>query len=450
MLTSYAAPCDVRGCTHATLSGSACVYPSPRGVGNPLNPTRDRDWGLQLFPMNEEFPSVTALAERREDDQTGLSRGSKSRNKVSVGEPAEGSLTGCTGPVPWAPSSGRSCGRDCAADDSERAEAGALLCWGASPRRTPAGGSVGLRGLGVEEPLWRRVSTRPWMESRRHPPPPPTPNPPPLPYTLLGYPARTVSVSTRPRAPPSRPPRTDRPLYPGRPLCANGYPTLPSPSEWAWGVQCILPRRGNFLHSSPHPCLRAAPGSSRGYACLRVALPSIGRFPYAAGAATGGLDRLHPPKCRPNREAAARRMGLCSGPHLRRLLASYPRSLPPPLPPLFLQLTPIPGAGWLVGMVVAVWGGAPSPSSPACAGAAAGGLCLCAARVTCASGLRRRRANGGPAGWLGRLHGRALRRVRVPGLFRARREPPPEREEPRKGRTPLTSGCGVFFSPHLI
>ena len=49
-------PLDVRGCTRATLSGSACVYPSPRGVGNPMNPTRDRDWGLQLFPMNEEFP----------------------------------------------------------------------------------------------------------------------------------------------------------------------------------------------------------------------------------------------------------------------------------------------------------------------------------------------------------------------------------------------------------
>jgi hypothetical protein len=28
-----------------------------------------------------------------EDDQTGSFRGSKSRNKVSVGEPAEGSLT---------------------------------------------------------------------------------------------------------------------------------------------------------------------------------------------------------------------------------------------------------------------------------------------------------------------------------------------------------------------
>ena len=49
-------PLDVRGCTRATLSGSACVYPSPRGAGNPLSPARDGDWGLKLFPMNEEFP----------------------------------------------------------------------------------------------------------------------------------------------------------------------------------------------------------------------------------------------------------------------------------------------------------------------------------------------------------------------------------------------------------
>uniref|UniRef100_A0A9J7YDC8 Uncharacterized protein n=1 Tax=Cyprinus carpio carpio TaxID=630221 RepID=A0A9J7YDC8_CYPCA len=27
-----------------------------RGAGNPLNPARDRDWGLKLFPINEEFP----------------------------------------------------------------------------------------------------------------------------------------------------------------------------------------------------------------------------------------------------------------------------------------------------------------------------------------------------------------------------------------------------------
>ena len=49
-------PLDVRGRTCATLNGSACVSPGPKGLGNPLNPIRDRDWGLQLFPMNEEFP----------------------------------------------------------------------------------------------------------------------------------------------------------------------------------------------------------------------------------------------------------------------------------------------------------------------------------------------------------------------------------------------------------
>ncbi|KAG7323907.1 hypothetical protein KOW79_011923 [Hemibagrus wyckioides] len=38
------------------MVGSACAYPTPRGAGNPLNPIRDWDWGLQLFPMNEEFP----------------------------------------------------------------------------------------------------------------------------------------------------------------------------------------------------------------------------------------------------------------------------------------------------------------------------------------------------------------------------------------------------------
>ena len=101
-------PLDVRGCTRATMGGSACVYSAPTGAGNPLNPTRDWDWGLKLFPINEEFPvsaghklalikslpfvhtarryyrldglvrssdrprrgSSRALAERREDDQT--------------------------------------------------------------------------------------------------------------------------------------------------------------------------------------------------------------------------------------------------------------------------------------------------------------------------------------------------------------------------------------------
>nr|BAE90793.1 unnamed protein product [Macaca fascicularis] len=31
-------PLDVRGCTRATLTGSACAYPTPAGAGNPLNP----------------------------------------------------------------------------------------------------------------------------------------------------------------------------------------------------------------------------------------------------------------------------------------------------------------------------------------------------------------------------------------------------------------------------
>ncbi|KAL0098705.1 hypothetical protein PUN28_020661 [Cardiocondyla obscurior] len=39
--------------TNETLA--SCV-PWPKGPGNPLNLLRARDWGLQLFPMNEEFP----------------------------------------------------------------------------------------------------------------------------------------------------------------------------------------------------------------------------------------------------------------------------------------------------------------------------------------------------------------------------------------------------------
>ena len=39
-------PLDVRGRTRATLKGSACVYPAPKGVGNPLNPLRAWDCGL--------------------------------------------------------------------------------------------------------------------------------------------------------------------------------------------------------------------------------------------------------------------------------------------------------------------------------------------------------------------------------------------------------------------
>ena len=48
-------PLDVLGRTRATLKESACP-PWPSGPGNPLNLLRARDWGLQFFPMNEEFP----------------------------------------------------------------------------------------------------------------------------------------------------------------------------------------------------------------------------------------------------------------------------------------------------------------------------------------------------------------------------------------------------------
>ena len=128
-------PLDVRGCTRATLKASACAFAVPclKRPGNPLNRLRAWDRDLQLSPLNEEFPvgashqlaSITSLpfvhtARRyyrsndvvrssdwhllgsrarsveelvcREEDQTGSFRGSKSRNKVSVGEPAEGSL----------------------------------------------------------------------------------------------------------------------------------------------------------------------------------------------------------------------------------------------------------------------------------------------------------------------------------------------------------------------
>ena len=129
-------PLDVRGCTRATLKASACALSVPclKRLGNPLNRLRAWDRDLQLSPLNEEFPvgashqlaSITSLpfvhtARRyyrsngfaryldwhlpgshpsgcvkrcvcRERDQAWPFRGSKSRNKVSVGEPAEGSL----------------------------------------------------------------------------------------------------------------------------------------------------------------------------------------------------------------------------------------------------------------------------------------------------------------------------------------------------------------------
>jgi len=48
-------PLDVLGRTRSTLKESACS-PWPKGPGNPLNFLRARDRGLQLFPVDEEFP----------------------------------------------------------------------------------------------------------------------------------------------------------------------------------------------------------------------------------------------------------------------------------------------------------------------------------------------------------------------------------------------------------
>ncbi|KAI3480915.1 hypothetical protein L1887_56927 [Cichorium endivia] len=48
-------PLDVLGRTRATMKVSACP-PWPKGPGNPLKHLRAWDWGLKLFPMNEEFP----------------------------------------------------------------------------------------------------------------------------------------------------------------------------------------------------------------------------------------------------------------------------------------------------------------------------------------------------------------------------------------------------------
>lgn len=56
--------------------------------------------------------SVTALADGREDNQTWLSKGSKGRNKVSAGKPADSGARPCSsfggcgrqvGSFPWAP-----------------------------------------------------------------------------------------------------------------------------------------------------------------------------------------------------------------------------------------------------------------------------------------------------------------------------------------------------------
>ena len=122
-------PLDVLGRTRATLIGSSSLQPWSRDLGNLLKANRAGDRSLQLLVFNEEFlvnachqhALITSLpfvhtARRcyrlnglvsfrdwghsgvksqcfRELNQTWSFRGSKSRNKVSVGEPAEGSLT---------------------------------------------------------------------------------------------------------------------------------------------------------------------------------------------------------------------------------------------------------------------------------------------------------------------------------------------------------------------
>ena len=43
-------PLDVRGRTRATLKDTACVHPGPRGLGNPLNVFRARDWSKNITP----------------------------------------------------------------------------------------------------------------------------------------------------------------------------------------------------------------------------------------------------------------------------------------------------------------------------------------------------------------------------------------------------------------
>ena len=121
-------PLDVLGRTRATLKHSTSP-PRPTGLGNLLKLLRDGDRLLQLLIFNEEF-LVSACHQRalitsrpfvhtarrsyrlndpvrppdwgdafgspdatlREAVQTLLFRGRRSRNKVSVGEPAEGSL----------------------------------------------------------------------------------------------------------------------------------------------------------------------------------------------------------------------------------------------------------------------------------------------------------------------------------------------------------------------
>ena len=120
-------PLDVLGRTRATLT-EPTSFPCPKGPGNLVKLCRAGDRALQLLLFNEEFlvsvshqlalitslpfvhtarryyrlnglvslwdwqPTPVTAAGRWKLMQTWSFRGSKSRNKVSVGEPAEGSL----------------------------------------------------------------------------------------------------------------------------------------------------------------------------------------------------------------------------------------------------------------------------------------------------------------------------------------------------------------------
>ena len=124
-------PLDVLGCTRATLMRSMSLCACLKRLDNLHNAYRDGDKRLQLFFLNEEFLVCTShqlvlitslpfvhtarrsyrlsvpvrLWEiwmdcvsqtiRFELSQTLSLRGRRSRNKVSVGEPAEGSF------APW-------------------------------------------------------------------------------------------------------------------------------------------------------------------------------------------------------------------------------------------------------------------------------------------------------------------------------------------------------------
>ncbi|KAA0702545.1 hypothetical protein E1301_Tti023917 [Triplophysa tibetana] len=130
-------PLDVRGCTRATMGGSVCVYPAPRGAGNPLNPALDRDRGLQLFPTNEEFPvgaghepaSIKSLpfvhTARRYYRSDGLASGGGDhgpRHRLPRGLRAPTQATACHPSRPRGPRTARSTGSS--ARERERRRAG--------------------------------------------------------------------------------------------------------------------------------------------------------------------------------------------------------------------------------------------------------------------------------------------------------------------------------------